>query len=408
MGRKLFLLLNGKKSGDPDLRAAISHLRKEGHDVQIRVTYEERDTERFTKEALERGDVDTIITAGGDGSINQMANALVKLDAPKETKLAIVPMGTANDFATGLGIPDEPWEALQLAVHDTFHAVDVGLVNDQVFLNVATGGFGTELTVKTDEDLKNKLGGAAYLFTGLTNLSSITSKTASLKGKVVSTVQRNDQSYAISTGPEKGRPKDSFGKVLKPLPEGTEAKAEGDLLILAVGNGKQAGGQIPLCPNAVLDDGYLDVSYVMNIDSSQIPELVKGLGDLQKTGELLDAFGTMRVSELEVQCPEGLQINCDGEPLNAEKFTFKVLPKRLCIHMPDPKLLSTSSKDMKKGQQAFHKKVAHATKRPFKERPAFWQKPTFATPAKYTAAVGVGVLLTLGAQRLHQRRASAS
>lgn len=59
--------------------------------------------------------------------------------------------------------------------------------------------------------------------------------------------------------------------------------------------------------HAVLDDGYLDVSYVMNIDSSQIPELVKGLGDLQKTGELLDAFGTMRVSELEVQCPEGLQ-----------------------------------------------------------------------------------------------------
>lgn len=41
----------------------------------------------------------------------------------------------------------------------------------QVFLNVATGGFGTELTVKTDEDLKNKLGGAAYLFTGVTWLS---------------------------------------------------------------------------------------------------------------------------------------------------------------------------------------------------------------------------------------------
>ena len=37
----------------------------------------------------------------------------------------------------------------------------------QAFLNVATGGFGTELTVKTDEDLKNKLGGAAYLFTGI-------------------------------------------------------------------------------------------------------------------------------------------------------------------------------------------------------------------------------------------------
>lgn len=48
--------------------------------------------------------------------------------------MAVIPMGTANDFATGAGIPQDPWEALQLAVHDTAHSVDVGLCNDQVLL----------------------------------------------------------------------------------------------------------------------------------------------------------------------------------------------------------------------------------------------------------------------------------
>ena len=107
-------------------------------------------------------------------------------------------MGTANDFATGLGIPEDPWEAMQLAAHDTARPIDIGTVNDEVqyrqltvphmacsqqspdgtcvlgqaFINVATGGFGTELTVKTDEGLKDKLGGAAYFVTGTCKRSS--------------------------------------------------------------------------------------------------------------------------------------------------------------------------------------------------------------------------------------------
>ena len=62
----------------------------------------------------------------------QLAGALIKADAPETTALAVIPMGTANDFATAAGIPEDPWEALQLAVHDTAHPVDVGLVNDEV------------------------------------------------------------------------------------------------------------------------------------------------------------------------------------------------------------------------------------------------------------------------------------
>lgn len=54
----------------------------------------------------------------------------------------------------------------------------------------------------------------------------------------------------ISTGPDKHKPKGEDGKPLPLLEEGSEATAEGDLLVLAVGNGKRAGGSIPLCPDA--------------------------------------------------------------------------------------------------------------------------------------------------------------
>ena len=62
----------------------------------------------------------------------QVTKALVKHKAPKDVALAVIPMGTANDFATGLGIPTDPWEAMQLAVHDTAMPIDVGTVNDEV------------------------------------------------------------------------------------------------------------------------------------------------------------------------------------------------------------------------------------------------------------------------------------
>jgi len=58
----------------------------------------------------------------------------MKLNAPKETCMAVIPMGTANDFATAAGIPQDPWEALQLACTETAYPIDVGMVNDEVGL----------------------------------------------------------------------------------------------------------------------------------------------------------------------------------------------------------------------------------------------------------------------------------
>lgn len=83
------------------------------------------------QEALDYG-ADTIVAAGGDGSVNETASALVSLDAPEDTAFAVVPLGTANDFATGLDIPQDPRDALLLAAADTACAIDIGTCNDEV------------------------------------------------------------------------------------------------------------------------------------------------------------------------------------------------------------------------------------------------------------------------------------
>ena len=67
---------------------------------------------------LGHADYDILMAAGGDGTINQVVNELVDQDAPKETCLAVIPLGTANDFATSLTIHDDNLvQAMQTAVH---------------------------------------------------------------------------------------------------------------------------------------------------------------------------------------------------------------------------------------------------------------------------------------------------
>ena len=69
--------------------------------MQVRSTWEEGDTERFVIEALDQTKFDTIVAAGGDGTVNEVAQALVSHNAPRSTRMAILPVGTANDLATG-------------------------------------------------------------------------------------------------------------------------------------------------------------------------------------------------------------------------------------------------------------------------------------------------------------------
>lgn len=295
--RKALLILHGKQALNEAVRAAVENKRKQGWELAVRLTWEAGDAQRLVTEALAAG-YRQIIAGGGDGTLRDIAEALAA--QPGKAALVLLPLGTANDFSHAAGIPLEPAEALEL-LEAPAHDIDLGEVGGQIFLNMATGGFGSQVTANTSEDLKKVLGGAAYLFTGLTRFSELHA---------------------------------AYGEL-----QGPDFHWQGELLALGIGNGRQAGGGHVLCPEALVDDGLLDISI---LPAPQ--ELVGTLKNLLSNGFGIDnMFVRARLPWVEIKVAEGLYINLDGEPLEGESLRFAARAGALRVHLPkDSPLLSAT------------------------------------------------------------------
>jgi diacylglycerol kinase family enzyme len=92
--------------------------------------------ERKRKLKADGKDADLIVIGGGDGTISKALPQLLKLNKP----FAALPLGTANDFARTIGLPPDPLEAAEVALSGREHRIDVGLVNDWPYLNIASVG----------------------------------------------------------------------------------------------------------------------------------------------------------------------------------------------------------------------------------------------------------------------------
>ncbi|HMC26149.1 MAG TPA: YegS/Rv2252/BmrU family lipid kinase, partial [Candidatus Udaeobacter sp.] len=161
--RRVRLIVNGKVASNEALRIAVVGQREVGHCIEVRVTWEKGDAQRFASEA---GEVDLLIAAGGDGTLNEVVHGLMGLPRKARPVFGLVPLGTANDFATGCGIPRDPETALALCLQGKAVPIDVGKANEHWFLNVASAGFGAEVTATTSPELKRLLGPAAYTVMG--------------------------------------------------------------------------------------------------------------------------------------------------------------------------------------------------------------------------------------------------
>ncbi|WMI98217.1 lipid kinase YegS [Pseudomonas chlororaphis subsp. aurantiaca] len=296
--RKAMLILHGKQALNEEVRAAVERKREEGWELAVRLTWEAGDAQRLVDEALAVG-YTRLIAGGGDGTLRDIAEAMAA--QAKDASLVLLPLGTANDFARAAGVSLLPHEALNL-LDLPAREIDLGEVGGQVFLNMATGGFGSQVTANTSEDLKKILGGAAYLFTGLSRFNELHA---------------------------------AYGEL-----QGPDFHWRGDLLALGIGNGRQAGGGHLLCPEAMADDGLLDVSI---LPAPQ--ELVGTLKDLLAGGWGIDnLFVRTRLPWVEIKVSEGLDINLDGEPLQGENLRFRALPGALRVHLPeDSPLLGASA-----------------------------------------------------------------
>jgi len=301
------LILNGKATGNEDVREAVAALRERGVQLEVRVTWESGDAERYVAEAIAHG-VDTIIAAGGDGTLSEVAETLAHREESADAlpSLGLLPLGTANDFATAAEIPDEPLGALELIMHAPARPVDLLRIDADGKVwwcaNVASGGFGTEVTVETDEGLKKVLGGLAYLVTGISRLGRI--------DPIQARVRAPGFEWA------------------------------GGFIALGVGNGRQAGGGQVLCPEALIDDGLLDVTVIPELSgevTSTLAALVKG----GKRGALEQVAERVQAPWVEIEAEEPLTLNLDGEPVQARHFRIDCVPGRVNLHVAlDSPLLS--------------------------------------------------------------------
>lgn len=294
------LILNGKSAGDDAVRDAVATMREAGIALDVRVTWERGDATRHVDEGVHEG-VSCVIAGGGDGTLGEVAAALAQRDDAADAlpALALLPLGTANDFAAATGIPVDPAHALALVRDTTPRAIDLLRVDADGArhwcANLASGGFGTEITVETDEGLKKLLGGLAYLITGIARVGRIEPTRARLRG------------------------------------EGFDW--DGDFLALGLGNGRQAGGGRVLCPDAMLNDGLIDVTVIPELGGEVAASLATVLREGRRAA-LERVAERVRLRELTVEAAHPLVLNLDGEPVQARRFDVACVPSRLRMHLP--------------------------------------------------------------------------
>ena len=288
--KRVQLILNGKVAVNDGLRAAVGRQRAAGHRIEVRVTWEKGDARRFVSEA---DSVDLLIAAGGDGTLNEVLQGLMDFSKPTRPFLGIVPLGTANDFAAGCGIPRDPAKALALCMKGEAVPIDVGKANNHWFINAASSGFGAEITATTSPDLKRLLGPAAY----------------TVMGAILAITLHHYQ-----------------GRLILPDREITNSGP-----VAIVGNGRQTGGGIQVAPRACIDDGLLDVLVVRPISPTALLTAARELQQLPPDGEYVSYWQT---PWLEVHSEEAIPVNLDGEPLRFSTVRYEAVPKAISLIVP--------------------------------------------------------------------------
>jgi diacylglycerol kinase (ATP) len=172
-------------------------------------------------------EVDAVVVLGGDGSLHAVIDALRSAGRLADVPIGLVPLGTGNDFAATLGLPDDPVEAAEVIAAGRTRQIDLIIDGrDEVVINAAHIGIGAE-AAKAARPWKKALGPVGYVIGAvLTGIRGLTTPGARLEITV----------------------------------DGTQLTRKEPVIQVAVGNGSFVGGGAPLLPEADPSDGQLDVA----------------------------------------------------------------------------------------------------------------------------------------------------
>lgn len=247
----------------------------------------------LARQAIAQG-FDPIVAAGGDGAISEVVNGLLGDVDVAPVRLGIIPLGSANDYAVQLGIPLDIEGACQtLVAAENVRTLDAGRCNDRVFQNDITIAFGAQVNIEA-ATIKRLRGSAIYLG-GVAK---------ALKG------------YKLPTA--------TF--------EWDEGKLEDKPILLAyVGNGWRTGGVFHLAPDAVLDDGLLDLvvgDAMGRLNTLRLlPKTFSG-SHVDDSRVFQTRFKTMRITS-----SDPLPVLSDGEIIyrDAHDLEISILPGALRV-----------------------------------------------------------------------------
>jgi diacylglycerol kinase (ATP) len=217
-------------------------------------------------------DADLVVSGGGDGTLSLILNALeARLS---ELTLAVLPLGTGNDFARTMGLSSDPLEAAKSLTTAATREVDVGRASDgslrRLFVNGCLGGFPVKANQAIDPGVKRKLGPLAFVVGGARALGDLDRSSVVVDGHQVT-----------------------------------------DCIAVGVGNGRTAGGGVEMWPSARPDDGFLDLCA---LSATSVPEALV-LAGRARVGAHEDAQGAVMIRgrEFVVEADPPMEFNVDGE-----------------------------------------------------------------------------------------------
>ncbi len=244
---------------------------------------------------------DLIVAMGGDGTVHEVINGLMQIPAEQRPVLAVVPVGSGNDFAHAIGIPLKADHALSHALNAEPSLVDIGMMTDEngrkeYFDNTVGIGFDAVVTIRSHK-LPIVRGFLMYL-------------TA-----VIQTILLNHDPALMKVTDDNG-------------------KWEEEALMFTVCNGDREGGGFMIAPEAKNDDGILDFAMVTKCSRLTmfrlVPEFMKG------THARFPQIKMGASRNISINASHPMYIHADGEIFtsfgsNLKGITFEILPKALKV-----------------------------------------------------------------------------
>lgn len=214
---------------------------------------------------------DHILIAGGDGTVDIVVNTMKKLNI--NIPIAVLPTGTANDFANMINMPSNISDALDKIINSTPKKIDLGKVNSSYFVNIASSGMFTDVSQKIDPILKNSLGRISYILKGVEEAVNLKQFNISVKS--------DELSY------------------------------KGQMHLILVFNGSTAGN-INLAHSSEIDDGLLDVIIFKPMPIQTVVKLLRNLIKGKPIDKCEDVI-YFKTNELFIDCEEKISTDIDGE-----------------------------------------------------------------------------------------------